>query len=549
MNVLYRFSMARKMVLTFGTACVLSALLGVVSLESLSRINRTTAVIDSNWLPSVAELSRMRILLGDARRQEFNAILCSDNACLQRFIGSRQSELDLLRAEQAKYQAIENSFGTDESRALDAEFDQRLADYMPRSEQVMQLVGQSRHDEAVLQMRNVSGPAFDKLVAVAEANIQLHQKGATTATEDAAQLYERVKAFCVVLILCIICACALIGKLLASSISVPLRMASEVLARVAEKDLTHSVELNTKDELGEMASSVNTTIQAINGVLLAVTESADSLAEATNKLDNNAESSSNNAQTLSRQVQQVAATSQEISATINEISQNAERASEASQSSRKGAERGGQVMEETAQTMNSIADSTRAVSERITVLGERTREIDKVITVIQEISEQTNLLALNAAIEAARAGEHGRGFAVVAGEVRRLAERTTTSAGEIGRMIQSIQQETGDVVKVVEGGRGAVEHGIERMDEARTAIDAVVQLAQNTEQMVTAIATAAQEQSAASNEVSQTIAAMSGIASESAQASDQTANACKQLAELAGNLDRLVGQFQLRHAR
>jgi methyl-accepting chemotaxis protein len=94
-----------------------------------------------------------------------------------------------------------------------------------------------------------------------------------------------------------------------------------------------------------------------------------------------------------------------------------------------------------------------------------------------------------------------------------------------------------------------VEHGIERMDEARTAIDAVVQLAQNTEQMVTAIATAAQEQSAASNEVSQTIAAMSGIASESAQASDQTANACKQLAELAGNLDRLVGQFQLRHAR
>lgn len=549
MNLLHRLNLAQKMFVAFGLACVLSALLGAVSLVSLSRMNSTTAVINMNWLPSVAELLRMRVLLGDARRQEFNAILCTDNECIQRFINSRQNQLNALDAERAKYVALEEKYGSKESRELDAEFDQRLADYMPGSEQVMQLVTQGKPDEAVLQMRNVSGPAFDKLVAMTEANIELHQKGAAIATENAANLYERVKTITMVLILCIVGASALIGKVLAKSISAPLRMASDVLARVAEKDLTHDVELHTQDELGQMAGSLNVTIQAMNGVLLTVTESADSLTDASKKLEDNASESSKNAQNLSNQVQQVAATSQEFSATTQEISQNAERAAEASQNSRIGAEKGGALMSEAAGTMKRIADSTRAVGERIGVLGEKTREINKVITVIQEISEQTNLLALNAAIEAARAGEHGRGFAVVAGEVRRLAERTTSSAGEIAQMIQNIQNETGEVVNVVEGGRGDVEHGIVRMNEAWKAIEEIVHMAQTTEQMVMTIATAAQQQNSASQDVSRTISSISNIATQTADSSDETAQACKQLAELAGSLDHLVGEFKLRRER
>jgi len=548
LNLLHRVNVARKVMLAFGTVCILSAALGVAALAGLSKINQTTASINSSWLPSVANLWRMRALLGDARRQEFNAIVCSDDTCVERFIRTRLSQLEQLRQERESYQAVEDACSTDETRALDAKFDQALVDYMPRSELVMQLVKEGKRDEATLQTRNVSGPAYDNLVAVIEANVRQHQQGADAATQNAAKLYRTVRIFIVALILCVIAISALIGRLLVIAISVPLRQTSEVLARVAEKDLTRRIELTSRDELGEMADSVNTTLRAINGVMTTVTASADTLAQATDDLNRNADDSSKNAQTLSLQVQHVAAASQEMSVTIAEISENAERAAQTSRTALQGAERGGKVMDETSQTMNRIADSTHAAGERIAALGERTREINNVITVIREISEQTNLLALNAAIEAARAGEHGRGFAVVAGEVRNLAERTTKSVGEIAQTIESIQRETGEVVDMVEGGRSAVEHGIERMAEARTAMTSIVEMAHNTENMIALIATAAHEQSSASNEVSQTISQMAAIAGETADSSHQTADACRQLAELAGNLDRLVTEFKLDRA-
>jgi methyl-accepting chemotaxis protein len=284
---------------------------------------------------------------------------------------------------------------------------------------------------------------------------------------------------------------------------------------------------------------------SISGVLGTVTTSADSLSAATENLTENAAHSSKNAQTLANQVQQVAATSQEMSATIDEISANAEQAAEASRASVRGAEQGGKVMDETSLTMNQIAASNTEICEKITVLGDRSNQIGNVITVIREIAEQTNLLALNAAIESARAGEHGRGFAVVSSEVRRLAERAGSSAQEIAVMIESVQREMIEVTKMVEGGRSNVEHGIQRMAEARNAINAIVGLAQNSESMVTMIATAAHEQSAASGEISQTIGKIAGIAEETAASSDQTALACKQLEQLAEGLNLLVGEFRL----
>ena len=545
LNLLHQLNIARKMSLVFGTVIVLCLLLGTVSLVSLSRINATTREMDSYWLPASTQLARIRVHLGDARRQEFNAILCSDRGCLERFISSRQSHLDAVRDEREKFRKITDGREDAQDQALNEEFDRDLASYSPLSEQVMQLVAAGKHDEAVLQLRNVSGPAFDKVVAAIESDIQQHNKGSEEATARADSLYAKVRMTTLILLLAVVLGSVVIGRTLTASIAPPLLEATTVLERIAEKDLTHRIDLDRGDELGRMAVSVNTTIGFFNDVLGTVTDSAESLTTSATELTRNAGASSHSAQELSRQVQQVAAASSEMTATIHEISQNAEHAAAASRNSVQGAEEGGHVMDETEATMNRIANSNQAMTQRIEVLSERSRQIGTVVTVIREISEQTNLLALNAAIEAARAGEQGRGFAVVAGEVRRLAERSGNSAAEITRMISSIQTEMEEMVSVVESGNADVQHGLARVTEARAAVGSIVELARRSEQMVTMIAAAAHEQSSATNEVSETINKIARIASESAASSDLTADACKQLEELAAGLDSLVSEFHL----
>ena len=542
MNLFKNLTVARKLALAFGTVCFLCAILGAVSLASLSRIYRSTQDFDSNWLPAVAELSQMRIYLGDARRSEFNAVLCSDDACLQRFIGTRQKQLAAMQESQKLYKALALAHGETD---LSDEFDRGLADYMPLSEKVMELVNEGKRDEATMQMRNVSGPAYDRIITIVGEQIVRQRAGAEAATKGAETLYRQVRSVALFLVFVIVAGSLLIGRMLTVAICNPLHRASEILGRVAEKDLTHTLALDSQDELGMMAASLNTTIGAISEILSTVTGCSDSLAAATLGLTQNASDSSTNAKDLSGQAQQVAATSEEMTATIGEISENAEHAAAASRNSARGAEQGGKVIDESAETMNRIAASTTSICEKIIALAERSRQINKVVTVIHDISEQTNLLALNAAIESARAGEHGRGFAVVAGEVRRLAERTSSSALEIAAMIDSIQKEMTEVTAMVEGGRSDVEHGIERMTEARKAIESLIELARNSENLVTMIATASHEQRAASGEISQTIGKIADIASDVSMASDQTAQSCTFLEELAARMNVLVSEFHL----
>lgn len=537
-----RLNVARKMVFAFGIVCLLCVILGAVSAYSIYRVNQSTQEIAGKWLPSIDALSQLRIHLSDARRTEFIISICTNDACLKRNSQSRLNHLAMLQESQDRYRAIATKYG-------DAEFcneiDQWLAEYRPLSQKVVDTIYLHDLTTANDMMGTKSGPVYDHVLKAVEKNIIQHRKGAEEATAAAEQTFRTVKILIFVMVLLIVGASAMVGRALTSAICTPLHLASEMLERVANKDLRHTLTITSQDELGQMAGSLNTTVAEMANVLGAVTFSAIALASATAELAENASQLSNQSTTLSHQVQQVAATSTQMSATIDEISTNAEQAARASREAVSGAEKGGRVMAETAETMNRIAASNTVVCDRISGLGERSKQIGTVITVIHEIAEQTNLLALNAAIESARAGEHGRGFAVVSSEVRRLAERAAQSAQKIAGMIQSIQNEMTEIAQIVESGRVDVKTGIERMSEAREAVGAIVGMAQNSEQMVTMIATAAHQESIASSEVSQTISKVSDFAQNTVDSAGNTATACRQLGELTDGLRDVVNHFQL----
>ncbi len=316
---------------------------------------------------------------------------------------------------------------------------------------------------------------------------------------------------------------------------------------IARGDLTGSrVDIESEDELGDIAAAIGEMETSLRSTLDSILASTERLASASEEISASANEQASGADMQRNQTGQVATAMQEMSATVLEISGNSSKAAEAARKASDTARQGGKIVEDTLGKMRGIARSVEETAKKVHGLGTRSDQIGQIIGVIDDIADQTNLLALNAAIEAARAGEQGRGFAVVADEVRKLAERTSKATKEIAAMIQSIQGETKSAVEAMEAGTKQVEAGVATTQEAGNSLGAIIESAEQVGEMVTHIATAATEQSAATEEVNANLEQIAKITAETAEGAQQSAKACHDLSSLALDLQNLVGRFQLR---
>ena len=195
--------------------------------------------------------------------------------------------------------------------------------------------------------------------------------------------------------------------------------------------------------------------------------------------------------------------------------------------------------------MGQIANKVQESAKTVENLGARSDQIGTIIGTIEDIADQTNLLALNAAIEAARAGEQGRGFAVVADEVRALAERTTRATSEIGEMIKAIQNETKGAVAAMGQGVQQAESGTLEAARSGEALRNILQQINDVTLQVNQIATAAEEQTAVTCEITNNMSLITEVVQQTAQGANESASAAGQLSGNAEKLNRLVHQFKL----
>jgi methyl-accepting chemotaxis protein len=236
----------------------------------------------------------------------------------------------------------------------------------------------------------------------------------------------------------------------------------------------------------------------------------------------------------------------EMNAAIFEVAKNASAAASLTETSRIKAEEGAGLVNHMAAEVGCLHEETRALKADMDSLGKQAQEIGQVLGVISDIADQTNLLALNAAIEAARAGEAGRGFAVVADEVRKLAEKTQAATKVVDDAIQGIRRGTEKNITNVDQAVNTIADITARTDQSGQALNAIVALIQDATSQVGSIATASEEQSATSEEITRTIEEVSAISATNQQAMADAQHAMATLAGQAEVLRGLIADMQVR---
>ncbi len=325
-----------------------------------------------------------------------------------------------------------------------------------------------------------------------------------------------------------------------------LRIAQTVNELAADGgDLDRTIPVTSNDEIGGLASGINRLIGKLHDIVASISRNAEGLSSAATQLSGSSESMAAGIQQTVDQTSAVATASEEMAATSSEIARNCTVAADGSRQASELAASGSDIVAGTVEVMNRVSSRVRESAQTIESLGSRSDEIGEIIGTIEDIADQTNLLALNAAIEAARAGEQGRGFAVVADEVRALAERTTKATREISEMIKAIQRETRTAVVAMEQGVKDVEEGTSEACRSGKALQGILEQINSVAMQVNQIATAAEQQTATTSEISGNIQQITEVVNETATGTRETAAAAGQLAILADDLNRLVGQFRM----
>lgn len=312
-----------------------------------------------------------------------------------------------------------------------------------------------------------------------------------------------------------------------------------------EGDLTKRIEVSSKDEIGETAAWFNTFVENLAVIIGQVASNARQVTIVAESVRMNSSAVVASSEEMSGQAASVAVAAEEMSATAFEIASSCTRSAASASEADQATETGARVIQETIAGMQRIAERVREAAANVEELGAKSNQIGTIVGTIEDIADQTNMLALNAAIEAARAGEQGRGFAVVADEVRALSERTTKATKEIGDMIRMIQQETGGAVKAIENGVAEVENGTREASRSGEALGVITNEIQNVTQQMSQIATAAEEQSATTNMISQSIRQITDVVQESTDKAQDSASSAEELSRLADELQRLMGKFRV----
>ena len=393
---------------------------------------------------------------------------------------------------------------------------------------ISDLVANQKELEAVLAVRNA---AAAELEDTAQKLTDAAEEGTKRIAEESSSNLNRTSVLMIIAVLIAIGVGMGIALFITRLITRPLAKAVEFVEQVARRDLTASLTVDSKDEVGQICEALNGMVKGLRDNMQTIAGNAQSLSASSEELSSVSTQVSSAAEETASQSNVVSAAAEQVSKNVNTVATGTEEMSASIREIAKNASEAAKVAAHAA----VVAENTNVTVGK---LGDSSIEIGNVIKVITSIAEQTNLLALNATIEAARAGEAGKGFAVVANEVKELAKQTAKATEEIGSKIKTIQNDTQGAVDAIK----EISTIISQINQIQTVIASSVE-----EQAATTneISKNVSEAATGANEIAKNIVAVSQAAKGTTEGANQTATAAHELARLSAELKKVVDLFKI----
>jgi methyl-accepting chemotaxis protein len=511
---LNNLKIGQRLGLGFGLMVALLVLVAATGLTNMSSINTLMRrVVDENN----ARLSAANSMRDAQRRISQgvrDVILAEDDASIAR----ETTSLDAARKDyDHAYQVLQGLVKRPQGKDILQRIADARATTVPLIATATQLGKENKNEEAFAQLKTKVVPAvaawqktISDMVDYQTARNEEDQAEGVVRYEQASMLLWGVAGLAALLAVAV-------GWLFTRSITHPMRQAIAIAKTVAAGDLTSRIEVDTKDETGELLAALKAMNESLRSIVHQVRDGTRTLSTATDEIaTGNLDLSSRTEQQASA-LEETASSMEELTSTVKQNAENARQANALAQSASEVAVRGGVVVADVVTTMGSINESANRIVD--------------IIGVIDGIAFQTNILALNAAVEAARAGEQGRGFAVVASEVRNLAQRSASAAKEIKTLI-------GDSVsKVNEGSR--------LVHEAGSTMEDVVGSVRRVTDIMAEITAASLEQEAGIEQINQAVSEMDSVTQQNAALVEEAAAAAQSLQVQSGQLEQMVSTFRL----